>query len=149
MRVIRFIPALLALHLLAASVDPDPAKVDVIQPAKLAARISTGAEKLTILYVGYPALYRKHHITGAILAGPVSKPKGLERLKEAVAKLPRHREVIIYCGCCPWDHCPNIRPAYRVLHQMGFTRVKVVSIANNMNVDWALKGYPVVEGQSQ
>ena len=45
-------------------------------------------------------------------------------LKKAVADLPRGKELYIYCGCCPFVKCPNIRPAYTALHEMGFTNVK-------------------------
>ncbi len=29
--------------------------------------------------------------------------------------------MVIYCGCCPWEKCPNIAAAYKQLTQMGFT----------------------------
>ena len=123
---------------------PDPWKdSDLIQPHVLAARIAGGtAPKPRILYVGFPILYHTAHITGAELAGPASKPDGLELLKQAAAKLPRDQDLIIYCGCCPWDHCPNVRPAFRLLHEMGFTRLKLMTIPTNLSTDWITKGYP-------
>ncbi len=132
---------------LAAADEPDPWKPsDLIQPATLAARLSSSEPKPKILYVGFPILYRSTHIAGAELAGPASKPDGLERLKQIAAKLPRDRELIIYCGCCPWDHCPNVRPAFRLLHGMGFTRLKLVTSPTNLSTDWISKGYPVEHG---
>ena len=123
---------------------PDPWKdSDLIQPQTLAALITRTAPKPKILYVGFPILYRGAHISGAELAGPASKPEGLELLKQTAAKLPRSQELIIYCGCCPWDRCPNVRPAFRLLHEMGFTRLKLVTIPTNMSTDWVTKGYPV------
>jgi thiosulfate/3-mercaptopyruvate sulfurtransferase len=122
---------------------PDPWKdSDLIQPQTLAARIAGTAPKPRILYVGFPILYHTAHITGAELAGPASKPDGLELLKQAAAKLPRDQDLIIYCGCCPWDHCPNVRPAFRLLHEMGFTRLKLMTIPTNLSTDWIAKGYP-------
>jgi thiosulfate/3-mercaptopyruvate sulfurtransferase len=109
----------------------------------LAARLTSSALKPRILYVGFPILYRSTHISGAELAGPGSKPDGLQLLKETAAKLPRDQELIIYCGCCPWDHCPNVRPAFRLLHEMGFTHLKLVTIPTNLSTDWITKGYPV------
>ena len=141
---------LLSLALLAQTPanapDPpaDPWKdSDLMQPAALAARLSGDAPKPKILYVGFPILYRSTHILGAELAGPGSKPEGLDLLKQAAAKLPRDQELVIYCGCCPMDRCPNMRPAFRLLREMGFTRLKVVPIATNMSTDWIGKGYPV------
>src|SRR6266568_1823962 len=89
---------------------------DLIQPETLAARLSdASAAKPSIFYVGFPVLYHSAHIPGAVLAGPASKAEGLEALKQTVAKLPRTSEIVIYCGCCPFDRCPNVRPAYTEL----------------------------------
>jgi thiosulfate/3-mercaptopyruvate sulfurtransferase len=137
---------LLSLALFAQSPAnaPDPWKdSDLIQPQALAARFTSSAPKPKILYVGFPILYRSTHISGAELAGPASKPDGLQLLKETAAKLPRDQELIVYCGCCPWDHCPNVRPAFRLLHEMGFTHLKLVTIPTNLSTDWITKGYPV------
>ena len=123
---------------------PDPWKdSDLIEPAALAARISGNAPKPKILYVGFPILYRTTHILGAELAGPASKPEGLDLLKQTAEKIPRDTELVLYCGCCPWDRCPNVRPAFRLLREMGFTRLKLVTIPTNMHTDWISKGYPV------
>lgn len=128
---------------------PDPWKdTDLIEPPALAARI-TSAPKPKILYVGFPILYRSTHISGAELAGPASKPDGLELLKQTAQKLPRDQDLIIYCGCCPWDRCPNVRPAFRLLHEMGFTRLKLVTIPTNLSTDWITKGYPVERAMSK
>ena len=64
-------------------------------------------------------------------------------LKAAVDKLPRDREIVIYCGCCPWDHCPNVKPAMELLKQMGFTKAKALYVPDNLKVDWIDRGYPV------
>jgi len=50
---------------------------------------------------------------------------------------------VIYCGCCPWDRCPNIKPAFEELAKMGFTRVKALYLAENFKVNWTDAGYPV------
>ena len=54
---------------------------------------------------------------------------------------------MIYCGCCPWSHCPNVKPADDALRAMGFTNVKVLYIADNFGADWVNKGYPVAKGE--
>ena len=36
-----------------------------------------------------------------------------------------------------------LRRRYRLLHGLGFTRVKVLYLADNFGTDWASKGYPV------
>src|ERR1051325_9214795 len=97
------------------------ADLAVVQPAEVASRL---AAKPAVFQVGPNVLYRSKHIAGAAFAGPGSKAEGIALLKAAVEKLPRDREIVIYCGCCPWDRCPNIQPAFESLKQMGFTRVK-------------------------
>jgi len=122
--------------------DPWTAQ-EIVQPKAMAERLKA-KEPAAIFYVGFPTLYRNGaHILGANLAGPCSKPEGLESLKQAVAELPRDKEVFIYCGCCPFVKCPNIRPAYRALREMGFRKVRVLMIETNLHSDWIEKGYPV------
>jgi hypothetical protein len=50
---------------------------------------------------------------------------------------------VLYCGCCPWDRCPNVKPAVDALKQMGFTKVKVLYLETNFATDWTGKDYPV------
>ena len=120
-----------------------------MQPKELAAELQTKAEaKPPIFYVGFPVLYRGGpHIAGAALTGPCSKAEGLAELKTAVGNLPRDQKLVIYCGCCPFVKCPNIRPAYQALHEMGFSHLKVLAIETNLHSDWVARGYPV-EGKS-
>jgi len=132
---------LLATFTLFAAQDPW-ADQEIVQPKTLADRIQA-KEQPPLFYVGFPTLYRNGpHISGAILAGPCSKAEGLDSLKKSIAELPRDKELFIYCGCCPFVKCPNIRPAYSALHEMGFTNVKVVMIETNLHTDWIEKGYP-------
>jgi len=118
------------------------AELALIQPKQLAAKGTPPA----IFHVGPNLLYRGKHIPGSVYAGPASTPAGLELLKEAAGKLARDREVVLYCGCCPWDKCPNVKPAMELFRQMGFTNVKAMFIENTFAKDWSEKGYPVEEG---
>jgi 3-mercaptopyruvate sulfurtransferase SseA len=118
-------------------------ETQLIEPAALASRLADArSAKPTILYVGPKLLYRAH-IPGALLAGPAGQGSGLDLLKQAAGKLPHDREVVIYCGCCPWKQCPNIRPAFRVLGEMGFKQVKVLTLPTSFLKDWMEKDYPV------
>jgi thiosulfate/3-mercaptopyruvate sulfurtransferase len=129
-----------AVALLAAAQSAD---IPLIQPKELAAQISSTQSKPVIIQVGPNVLYRSKHIPGSLYGGPAGKPEGLEVLKEAAGKLSRDRELVIYCGCCPWDRCPNIKPAMELLKEMGFTRVKAMYSATNFKTDWIDQGYPV------
>ena len=130
-------------HAQNAAADPwTPAQVT--QPSQLAALLShsTGA-KPVILQVGIQVLYKSKHIPGSIYAGPASTPEGRQALKDVARKLPRNAEVYIYCGCCPIEKCPNIRPAFWALQAMGFTHLHVMMLPTSFGKDWVAPGYPV------
>jgi hypothetical protein len=117
---------------------------DTIRPDELARMIvGPAANRPVLLHVGFQTLYKGKHITGSVYAGPASEPEGLAALKKALVPLPRTGAVVLYCGCCPWKDCPNVRPAYQVARAMGFKRVRVLLIAQNLQQDWVAKGYPV------
>ena len=123
-----------------------PGSADLIRPEELAKALRSSA-KPTLLNVGPRMIYVQAHIPGAEYIGPTAKPEGLAKLRARVASLPRDSFLVIYCGCCPWEHCPNVRPAYQELKQMGFTRLKVLYIANSFGSDWVEKGYPTAKGE--
>ena len=122
------------------------ADLALIQPADLAVQLAAKGPGPVVFHVGPNVLYRGKHIPGAIYAGPASRPEGLEALKLAAGKLPRDRQIVVYCGCCPWSHCPNVKPAVELLKQIGFTRVKAMFVENNFATDWIDKGYPIERG---
>jgi thiosulfate/3-mercaptopyruvate sulfurtransferase len=118
-----------------------------ISSEQLAARMKQA--KPLVIQAGFAVLYRSAHITGSVYAGPGSKPEGLDKLKELVEKEPRDREIVIYCGCCPWEKCPNIRPAFAALHEMGFTHVSALYVPENLAKDWIDKGLPTEKREAQ
>ncbi len=104
-------------------------------------------EKPLMIQVGSHVLYSQAHIPGSEYIGPASSESGLQTLRKRVEPLPRSKFILLYCGCCPWSHCPNIKPADDVLHAMGFSNVKVLYISNNFGANWVEKGYPVAKGE--
>ena len=125
--------------------DPWPASA-ILEPAAFAKTLASPAKPPLILSTAFPILYNSRHLPHAIFAGPGSSAEGIEALKKAVQNLSKDTEIVIYCGCCPMDRCPNIRPAFKTLHDLGFTKVRVLSIPTNMATDWFGKGYPSEEG---
>jgi hypothetical protein len=120
----------------------------LIQPDELSWLLLTrGAEQPLILQVGSHLMFAQAHIPGAEYVGPGSQGEGVQQLRGRVASLPRRTLIVIYCGCCPWNRCPNVGPAYQVLHDMGFTRVKVLYLADNFGADWANRGFAVESGR--
>lgn len=124
--------------------DPWPAG-DILRPADFARELNNShrAPSPTVLYVGFRTLFQGGRIPGALFHGTASTEKGLEEVKTWLEAQPRDSNLVIYCGCCPFDHCPNIRPAYNALHEMGFTRVRVLVLPTSFAADWVEKGYPI------
>jgi len=120
---------------------------DLIQPADFARVLQTSSSKPVILQVGSHVMFAEAHIAGAEYAGPTGKDDGLQALKDRVAGLPKDAAIVLYCGCCPWDRCPNIAPAYNLLHSQGFTNLKVLYLADNFGSNWVTKGYPIEKGR--
>ena len=107
---------------------------------------STQGEKPLMIQVGSHVLYEQAHIPGSEYIGPASYESGLQQLRKRVEALPRRKFIVIYCGCCPWNHCPNVKPADDALRALGFTNVKVLYIPENFGANWVAKGYPVAKG---
>ena len=105
------------------------------------------AERPLLLQVGSRVMFGQAHIPGSVYAGPGSQPSGLQLLESKVASAAKDKLIVIYCGCCPWQRCPNMGPAYKRLRELGFTNVKALYIANNFGDDWVGKGFPVVQGE--
>ena len=140
--------ACLAVALLAVGQQANPnADLPRIPADELAKAIqSNSGQKPVVFYVGPVILYNQGHIRGAELMGPAGRPEGMEKLKARAASLSHDQQVVIYCGCCPYDHCPNVRPAYQELQKMGFSKVRVLYLPTSFGTDWADKGYPVDKG---
>ena len=123
------------------------AQTGTVEPKDVVAQLQLAGSKPALIHVGFAVMYRGKHIPQSIYAGPARNAEGLEALKKAVANMPRDREILLYCGCCPWDMCPNIKPALAALREMGFTRVKALMLPTNFATDWINHGYPV-EGET-
>jgi len=119
-------------------IDPDEL-VKVLQASK--------DEKPLIVQVGSHVLYSQAHIPGSEYIGPASSESGLQQLRKRAEPLPRSKFIVLYCGCCPWNYCPNVKPADDALRAMGFTNVKVLYISDNFGANWVDKGYPTAKGE--
>jgi len=124
--------------------DPWTAE-QTVHPAQFVAELQQDPHPL-VIYVGARTLYNGGHIPGALYYGPGSAEQGIGDLKKYAAPLPKNSDVVLYCGCCPLDKCPNLRPAFKALKEMGFARLRVLLLPNSFNVDWVEKGYPVQKG---
>ena len=120
---------------------------DLLQPEELARALrASSAVKPLILQVGSRILFAEAHIPGAEYVGAGGQEAGLQALATRVKDLKPDQPLVIYCGCCPWSKCPNIRPAYEQLRKLGFTKFKVLYLADNFGTNWVDKGYPIAKG---
>ena len=108
-------------------------------PADLARIINDPTAKQPVIFsIGPSAI-----IKGSIDIGSVKEKENLDKLTQELKTLPKDANIVIYCGCCPFEHCPNIRPAFKLLNEMKFINHKLLNLPKNIKVDWINKGFPV------
>jgi thiosulfate/3-mercaptopyruvate sulfurtransferase len=120
----------------------------LVQPADLErelASVSADARP-TIVYVGFRTLFAGGHIPRATFHGSASTEQGLADIKKWAASLPRTTNLVIYCGCCPFERCPNIRPAFTLFRELGFTHLRVLELRTSFAAEWAGKNYAIEKG---
>lgn len=115
-------------------------KEQLMEPAFLAQRLKDQDTSMLLLSVGPGAL-----IPHSVDIGPVHEKENLSKLKKTLKGVDKKREIVIYCGCCPFEHCPNVRPAINLLQQMKFTNYKLLDLQHNLKTDWLDQGYPRVK----
>jgi thiosulfate/3-mercaptopyruvate sulfurtransferase len=118
----------------------DPWKKEQVMPtATLASKIQSKSKDLPfIINVGPMG-----NIKTAISIGSANTEAGIGKLKLTAASLDKNKTVVLYCGCCTYSNCPNIRPAFKELESLGFKNVKVLNIPEGLTPDWIGKGYPM------
>lgn len=135
-----FIMLILFSITIQAQTTKEPWTDSQLMPTKeLADQINTaGKSQPLIINIGPQAV-----IKGSVDVGPGKEKTNIKALEKMLAKQDKNKEVVIYCGCCPFEKCPNIRPAFNQLKELGFTHAKLLNIPQNIKVDWIDKGYPV------
>ena len=135
-----FIMLILFSITIQAQTTKEPWTDSQLMPTKeLANQINTaGKSQPLIINIGPQAV-----IKGSVDVGPGKEKTNIKALEKMLAKQDKNKEVVIYCGCCPFEKCPNIRPAFNQLKELGFTHAKLLNIPQNIKVDWIDKGYPV------
>jgi thiosulfate/3-mercaptopyruvate sulfurtransferase len=119
----------------------------VMQATDLVRMLRSGKAQPLILQVGSRLFFNEAHIKGSQYAGPGSLPAGLQAMESIAARQPKDRLIVLYCGCCPWNRCPNVGPAFARLRDLGYRNVQVLYLPNNFGDDWVAKGYPTDRNQ--
>jgi len=111
----------------------------LMEPAELAQLIRSGKDLPIIISVGPGAT-----IPNSIETGMAKEKNNIDSLKNKLGTLSKDTKIVIYCGCCPFEHCPNVRPAIAALKEMKFMNYKLLNLPHNIKADWIDKGYPVI-----
>jgi hypothetical protein len=111
----------------------------LMQPAELANILNDPASNKPVIYSIGPAGLIKN----AIDIGDAKEAENIEKLKVKLSKLTKDADIVIYCGCCPFDKCPNIRPAFKLLNEMRFANHQLLNLSQNLKVNWIDLGYPM------
>ena len=141
-----FASLLLCFCILAAKAQVSATMPGMATPWKPTELMEPGELNYVILQKKAPVIINAgtvEDIKGAIHIGSINEAANLEKLKTTVAKYAKNTEIVVYCGCCPFGKCPNIRPAYKTLKDMGYTNIKVLNLYVNLRNNWTSAGYPL------
>lgn len=108
----------------------------VLLSAELARGLNSDASEVPVII----SLGAGNIIGNSEDTGPSGEKESLQNFKNEVKDLPKEKNLVIYCGCCPFA---NVRPAFSLLNEMGFENHKLLNLRDNIKVDWIDKGYPV------
>ena len=118
-----------------------------VQATELNKELADAKTAPVVVFVGFQRLYTAGHVKGAQYHGTGGSAEGIAQIKAWATSLPRSTNLVIYCGCCPLERCPNVRPAFTALRDLGFTKLRVLILPTSFQVDWADKGLPYDKGQ--
>jgi hypothetical protein len=131
-----------------AAAEAQPAAVpwtgsQTLTPDDLVQWLRDPISRPVVVYVGPRSLFRAGHIPGAVRPGTASEPDGLAALRRWARTQSASAPIVIYCGCCPFDVCPNVKPAFETLRDVGLSDVRVLVLPTGFSADWVEKGFPV------
>lgn len=109
---------------------PNWTSEQLMKPAQLAKLLQKGSDIPVLLSVGPGA-----SIPHSIAIGSVNEKENLAMLDSTLQELEKNAVVVVYCGCCPYEHCPNVRPAIALLKEHRFTNYKLLDLPHNIKTD--------------
>ena len=110
---------------------------DLLEPSELSTKIKANKDLPAIFSIGPGAI-----IPHSKDIGMVKEAENLQKFTDQLSTLAKNSQIIIYCGCCPFEHCPNVRPAIQLLKDLNFTNYKLLDLPHNIKVDWIDRGFP-------
>ncbi len=116
-------------------------KEQLMPTQELADKIRANAKDKPIIFNVGPM----EQIKSAQKVGLGTSISGVEKMKSTLSMENKNRTIVVYCGCCSYANCPNIKPAYDALVSAGFKNAKVLELPEGIKPDWVAKGYPMEE----
>lgn len=116
-------------------------KEQLMPTAEMAEKIKTNAKDKPLLFNVGPM----ENIKGAVFVGRGTSVSSIDKMKGTLSMENKNRTVVVYCGCCSYASCPNIKPAFDALIALGFKNAKVLDLPEGIKPDWVAKGYPMEE----
>jgi hypothetical protein len=114
-------------------------KKEQLMPTKeLADKITTNAKDKPLIFNVGPM----ENIKGAQAVGAATNATFSTKILSYLTMESKTKPVVVYCGCCSYSSCPNIKPAYDILIAQGFKNTKVLELPEGIKPDWVAKGYP-------
>lgn len=114
-------------------------KEQLMSTKELADKIKANAKDKPLIFNVGPM----DNIKTAVALGAATNVTFSYKLKDALSMENKSRAVVVYCGCCSYSSCPNIKPAYDALISLGFKNSKVLELPEGIRPDWIAKGYPM------
>ena len=108
----------------------------LLEPKLLSYKIKNDKDLPKIVCIG-PGIVIKNSIG----IGECRYNENIENLRTLISTYSKDEEIVLYCGCCPFENCPNIRPAFSLMNELGFKNHKLLNIKNNIKADWIDLGY--------
>lgn len=141
MKILITLALSLSTALVAYAQAPVWKKEQLMPTAELAEKINTNAKDKPIIFnVGPMDL-----IKGATSVGLGTSATITQQMKNKLSMESKTRSIVVYCGCCSYASCPNIKPAYDALIGLGFKNTKVLELPEGLKPDWVAKDYPMEE----
>ena len=114
-------------------------KKEQLMPTKeLADKININAKDKPLIFNVGPM----ENIKGAQAVGAATNATFSNKILSYLTMESKTKAVVVYCGCCSYSSCPNIKPAYDILIAQGFKNTKVLELPEGIKPDWVAKGYP-------
>jgi thiosulfate/3-mercaptopyruvate sulfurtransferase len=114
-------------------------KEQLMPTAELAEKIKTDAKDKPLVFNVGPM----ENIKGAKFVGRGTSVTAIDKMKSELTMESKNKSIVLYCGCCSFASCPNIKPAYDALISAGYKNTKILEIAEGIKPDWVAKGYPM------